>query len=92
MEVNLKISLIALSLTAVLAACAQTNNDVPQATDGFDQVLTDQANNRFVDKYQPGTLKSIQTPNTVETSIGTLQFIDGAPLCVNLIPYTACLG
>jgi hypothetical protein len=26
------------------------------------------------------TLKSIQTPNKVETSIGTLKFIDGAPL------------
>lgn len=26
------------------------------------------------------TLKSISTPNTVETSIGTLEFLDGAPL------------
>ncbi len=45
-----------------------------------DSNLTDAANSKYESLYGEGILKSIQTPNRVETSIGTLNFIDGAPL------------
>ncbi|MCM8530152.1 MAG: DUF1254 domain-containing protein [Lentisphaeraceae bacterium] len=41
--------------------------------------LTDEANEKYDSKYEKGILDSIQTSNEVETSIGTLKFIDGAP-------------
>jgi hypothetical protein len=80
LKTQFKVTLTAIALTAILGACTTTSNDdTSNSNQGFDQAATDAANERFDSEYKPGELKSIQTPNTVETSIGTLQYIDGAP-------------
>lgn len=74
-------TLVALSLVTLLSACERGIDEVTPITVSSDpeQTLTQQANNKYAQQYGKGVLASIQTPNTVETSIGTLKFIDGAP-------------
>lgn len=60
------------TLGFALAGCNTFSNS--------NDAMMDAANSRYESQYGEGVLKSIQTPNQVETSIGTLQFIDGAPL------------
>ncbi|MEY8215323.1 MAG: DUF1254 domain-containing protein [Colwellia sp.] len=78
--VKFKQTLWALSLSIFLPACTPSaDNKTAKASSAVEQTLTEQANSKYAAQYEEGVLASIQTPNTVETSIGTLQFIDGSP-------------
>ena len=76
-----KSTLVALSLATLLSACERATDEATPIVVSSEpgQSLTQQANNKYAQQYGKGVLASIQTPNTVETSIGTLQFIDGVP-------------
>jgi len=74
-----------LFLSIILSACIPSTDDKPTSESSnveqtqTEKTLTELANSKNADLYGEGVLASIQTPNTVETSIGTLQFIDGSP-------------